>query len=50
MHECLLSDEIQEFISHEDFNKLLSVPKITEDDIHFKKARTVKELISGFEL
>jgi len=35
MHEVILSDEICEYISADDFNKLVSVPNITEDDISF---------------
>ena len=35
MHEVILSDEICEYISAEDFNKLVSVPDITEDDVCF---------------
>ena len=30
-----VSDEIQEYISYEDYLKLVSVPNITEDDINF---------------
>lgn len=50
MHEVILSDEICEYISAEDFNKLVSVPRITENDIQFKKAKTLKELLSEFGL
>ncbi len=35
MYEVNLSDEICEYISAEDFNKLVSVPSITEDDVVF---------------
>ena len=35
MHEVILSDEICEYISHEDFEKLVSVPSMTEDDVSF---------------
>lgn len=35
MHEVDLSDEIREYISYDDFLKLVSVPSITEDDILF---------------
>lgn len=30
-----ISEEICEYISHEDFLKLVSVPSLTEDDINF---------------
>lgn len=49
MHEGTLNSEICEYISAEDFNKLLSVPKITENDVKFKKAKNLKELLSEFE-
>jgi len=48
MHEVILSDEIQEYISVEDFNKLVSIPNVTENDIQFKKAKSLKELLSEF--
>lgn len=35
MYEVILSDEICEYISAEDFSKLVSVPDLTEDDINF---------------
>ena len=50
MHEVFVSEEICEYISTEDFNKLVSVPRITENDIQFKKARSLKELLSEFGL
>ena len=38
MYEVVLSDEICEYISADDFNKLVSVPNLTEDDISFYTA------------
>lgn len=35
MYEVNVSEEICEYISHEDYVKLVSVPSITEDDINF---------------
>ena len=35
MHEAILSNEICEYISLDDFNKLVSVPDLTEDDVEF---------------
>jgi len=35
MYEVTLSDEICEYISAEDFSKLVSVPDLTEDDVCF---------------
>lgn len=35
MHECNLSDEICEYISYEDFIKLVSEPNLSESDIKF---------------
>lgn len=35
MYEVSVSDEIYEFITMEDFNKLVSVPGLMEDDIDF---------------
>ena len=38
MYEVNVSSEITEYISTEDYNKLVSVPNITEDDINFYTA------------
>ena len=35
MNEVRLRDEICCYISVEDFNKLVSVPNLTEDDVDF---------------
>ena len=50
MHEVILSDEITEYISADDFNKLVSVPNISENDIKFKTAPSLKTLLSEFGL
>ena len=50
MHEAILSDEICQYISADDFNKLVSVPNITENDIQFKTAPSLKNILSEFGL
>jgi len=35
MYEVTLSDEIREYISYEDFIKLVSEPNLSESDIKF---------------
>lgn len=50
MHECILSDEICYYISSDDYDKLLSVPDLTEDDITFKEVPGLKKVLSEFGL
>lgn len=50
MHEVILSDEICEYISADDFNKLVSVPSITESDVSFKKVSKLEKVLSEFGL
>ena len=42
-----VSDEIYEYMTHEDFLKLVSVPGLTENDIQIKTK--VRNLVSNIE-
>ena len=48
MHNSNVSEEILYFISHDDFDRLVSVPSIAEDDIKFKETKSLNELLSEF--
>lgn len=43
-----VSEEITQYISKEDFERLLSNPSITERDINFKETKSLKALLSEF--
>ncbi len=50
MHECILSDEICYYISSEDYDRLISTPGLSEDDIDFKEVPGLKKVLSEFGL
>lgn len=43
-----VSEEITQYISKEDFERLLSNPSITERDINFKETKSLKSILSEF--
>lgn len=43
-----VSNEITEYISVSDFNKLISIPSITEDDINFKETKSINAILAEF--
>ena len=48
MHNAILSDEICYYISQEDFDKLVSEPGISEDDVKFHEEPSLKKLLCEF--
>lgn len=48
MHEGELSDEICLYISADDFNRLVSVPGISESDIFFKEEPSLRSVLKQF--
>lgn len=50
MNECVLSDEICLYISAEDFNKLVSVPNLSESDISFREVPSIKSYCQELDL
>lgn len=49
MHECNLSSEICEYISADDFNLLVSVPGITENDFNFQSVFVSRKPVLEFD-
>lgn len=49
MHEnATVSKEITEYISVNDFIKLVSEPRISEDDIKFKEEKSLNAILAEF--
>ena len=51
MHECVLSDEICNYVSSEDYSKLVSEPSISESDVKFLEEPSLKRILEeeGFQ-
>ena len=45
MHECVLSDEICNYVSSEDYSKLVSEPSISESDVKFHEEPSLKRIL-----
>ena len=50
MPQVKVNDGICEYISHEDFLKLVSEPQISEDDVKFHEAPSLNKVLSEFGL
>ena len=50
MSQLNVSDEITLYISKEDFNKLISEPKISENDVVFKESKSLNKILAEFGL
>ena len=48
MHECVLNDEICNYVSSEDFSKLVSEPNISENDVKFLEEPSLKAILEEF--
>lgn len=43
-----ISNEITEYISVNDYQRLISIPSITEDDINFKETKSINAILKEF--
>ena len=50
MPQLNVSDEITLYISKEDFNRLVTEPRITESDVTFKESKSLKAILKEFGL
>lgn len=50
MPQVKVSDEITLYISNEDFNRLVSEPGISENDIVFKESKSLNKVLAEFGL
>jgi len=50
MPQVKVNDGICEYISHEDFLKLVSEPQISEDDVCFKESKSLNAILAEFGL
>ena len=50
MPQLNVSDEITLYISKEDFLKLVSEPKISENDVVFKESKSLNKILAEFGL
>ena len=50
MQQLNVSDEITLYISKEDFLKLVSEPKISENDVVFKESKSLNKILAEFGL
>ena len=50
MSQVNLSEEITLYISRDDFNKLVSEPKITESDVKFKESKSLSKILAEYGL
>ena len=50
MPQVKVSDEITLYISNEDFNRLVSEPEISENDVTFKESKSLNAILAEFGL
>lgn len=48
MHKCILNDEICDYVSAEDFSRLVSEPSISEKDDKFFEDKSLEETLKEF--
>ena len=48
MHECVLSDEICNYVSSEDYSKLVSEPSISEKEVKFFEDKSLEDTLKEF--
>ncbi len=48
MPQVKVSDEITQYISNEDFNRLVSEPRISEDDVCFRESKSLNAILAEF--
>lgn len=50
MPQVKVSDEITQYISYEDFERLVTMPGLSENDVCFKESKSLNAILAEFGL